>query len=98
MTIYIGFDFQARSQTVAWLDTSNGEIQTRTLHHQQDDVRSFYTQFAVEVTIGIEASGDRTWFEELLLLNRSLTAANCMLRGRRSNPIGSFTVCWEFDE
>lgn len=67
MTIYIGVDFHARSQTVAWCDTSNGEIQTRTLHHQKDDVRGFYAQFNGEVIVGIEASGYSSWFEELLL-------------------------------
>ena len=67
MTLYIGVDFHARSQTVAWCDASTGEIQTRTLHHQNDDVRNFYTQFSGQVTVGIEASGYSAWFEELLL-------------------------------
>ena len=44
MTLYIGVDFHARSQTVAWCGAITGEIQTRTLHHLNDEVRSFYAQ------------------------------------------------------
>jgi transposase len=36
------------------------------LSHKQDDVRGFYSAFAGEVVVGIEASGYSTWFVELL--------------------------------
>jgi hypothetical protein len=58
MTAHFGVDFNARSQTVASCDTSNGEIQSRAPHHQKDDVQGFYAQFGDEVIVGIEA-GER---------------------------------------
>jgi transposase len=36
------------------------------LSHEQDDVRGFYSAFAGEVIVGIEASGYSTWFVELV--------------------------------
>jgi len=66
MTVYLGVDLHARQQTVAFVDTSDGEIKRRELHHQQDDVRSFYQQFTGEVVVGVEATGYTGWFEELI--------------------------------
>ncbi len=66
MTIYCGVDFHARQQTVCYCDTADGEIRLTELDHGKDDVRSFYSGFAGEVTVGIEASGYSTWFVELL--------------------------------
>ncbi|MCA1604866.1 MAG: IS110 family transposase, partial [Acidobacteria bacterium] len=47
-------------------DTSDGEIKRCELHHQKDDVRSFYRQFRGEVIVGVEASGYTSWFEEMI--------------------------------
>lgn len=66
MTVYIGVDLHARQQTVAFMDTSDGEIKRRELHHQKDDVRAFYKQFSGALQIGVEASGYTNWFEELI--------------------------------
>jgi len=68
MTVYIGVDFHARSQTISYLKTEVGEIQRLELHHGQPaEVRSFYQQFAGEqVVVGFESSGYAAWFEELL--------------------------------
>jgi len=66
MTVYIGVDLHARQQTVAYMDTSDGEIKRCELHHQKDDVRSFYRQFRDEVIVGVEASGYTGWFEEMI--------------------------------
>ena len=66
MTVYIGVDLHARQQTLAYVDTSDGEIKQRTLFHQRDDVRSFYAQFTGDVIVGVEASGYTSWFEELI--------------------------------
>ncbi len=66
MTIYYGVDFHARSQTISYLDTADGEVHRRELHHQKDDVRGFYQQLSGEVIVGLEASGYSSWFEELL--------------------------------
>jgi len=66
MTIYYGVDFHARSQMISYLDTVDGEVHTRELHHQKDDVRAFYQQLSGEVIVGLEASGYSSWFEEML--------------------------------
>ena len=66
MTVYIGVDLHARQQTVAFVDTTDGEIKRRELHHRKDDVRSLYAQFAGEVVVGVEASGYTGWFEEMI--------------------------------
>jgi transposase len=66
MTIYCGVDFHARSQTIAYCDSLDGEVHLQQLDHQRDDVRQFYSQFTAHLIIGIEASGYSTWFEELL--------------------------------
>ncbi len=66
MTLYLGVDLHVRSQTVCWCDTGDGEIQERVLNHQQDDVRSFYQQFAAPAVIGVEAVGYAGWFHGML--------------------------------
>jgi transposase len=66
MTLYIGVDIHARQQTVSYLDTEDGSIEQRELHHERDDVRAFYSQFSGEVIVGIEACGYTNWFEELI--------------------------------
>lgn len=51
---YMGVDFHARVQTVCWCDLADGEIHTKDLHHQEDDIRGFYAQFHGEVIVGLE--------------------------------------------
>jgi hypothetical protein len=52
MSVYLGVDFHARTQTVCWCDTTDGLIRQRTINHEHDDVRGFYTQLAVPATVG----------------------------------------------
>jgi transposase len=66
MTIYCGVNFHARQQTICYCDSDGGEISLHELDHQRDDVRAFYSAFAGEVVVGIEASGYSTWFVELI--------------------------------
>jgi len=66
MTIYCGVDFHARTQTISYCDTADGEARRKELHHQKDDVRAFYQQLSGEVIVGLEASGYSLWFEEML--------------------------------
>ena len=40
----IGCDLHARQQTLAMLDTVTGEVVNRTLMHEGDDVREFYSK------------------------------------------------------
>jgi hypothetical protein len=39
----IGVDLHARQQTIAMLDTETGELIEKTLVHDGDDVRNFYS-------------------------------------------------------
>jgi transposase len=66
MTLYCGVDFHARCQTISYCDTTDGEVHQQELHHQKEDVRSFYEKFSGEVIVGLEASGYSSWFEKLL--------------------------------
>lgn len=66
-TIYCGVDFHARTQTVCYLKTEDGELVIIELKHQnKDEVRAFYAQFQGQVIVGLEASGYSPWFERLL--------------------------------
>ena len=53
-------------QTVAYCDTTDGEIHLVQLEHRKDDIRGFYSQFTGEVIVGLEASGYSSWFEAML--------------------------------
>jgi transposase len=66
MTVYCGVDFLARCQSISYCDTTDGEVKQQELHHQKDDVRSFYEKLSGDVIVGLEASGYSSWFEEML--------------------------------
>jgi transposase len=48
------------------LDTATGEIVNRTLMHEGNTVREFYSQLPRPVLVGIEAIGPMQWFLNLL--------------------------------
>jgi transposase len=91
MTVYIGTDLHARQQTVAFMDTADGEVKRRELFHQKDDVPAFYRHFSGDVIVGVEASGDTGWFEELIedcghtLLVGDATEIRRLARRRQKN-------------
>jgi len=62
----IGCDLHARQQTLAMLDTGTGEVVNRTLMHEGDEVRKFYSDLPRPVLVGIEAIGPMQWFLNLL--------------------------------
>jgi len=62
----IGCDLHARQQTLAMLDTGTGEVVNRTLMHEGNQVREFYSQLPRPVLVGIEAIGPMQWFLDLL--------------------------------
>ena len=62
----IGCDLHARQQSVAMLDTETGEVVNRTLMHEGNEVREFYSQLPGPVLVGIEAIGPMRWFLDLL--------------------------------
>src|SRR5438876_11895863 len=62
----IGVDLHTRQQTVAMLDTETGEVLEKTLKHDGDEVRKFYSALPGQVLAGIEATGSMHWFLELM--------------------------------
>lgn len=62
----IGVDLHTRQQTIAMLDTDTGEVVEKTLQHEAEDVREFYSALPGPVQVGIEATGSMHWFLELM--------------------------------
>lgn len=69
MELYLGVDFHPHQQTVCWCDPLTGEIKLKTLRHDSDEVRTFYQQMPPAI-VGIEATAQATWFEQLLFDNQ----------------------------
>jgi transposase len=44
------------------LDTDTGEVIEKTLQHEGDEVREFYSALPGPVLVGIEATGSMPWF------------------------------------
>jgi transposase len=92
MSVYLGVDFHARTQTVCWCDQADGLVHLRTLDHEHDDVRGFYTQFAVPAIVGLEATGYARWFHRLLeslghrlLVGDAYVIRKCALRRQKND-------------
>ncbi len=62
----IGVDLHTRQQTIAMLDTETGELVEKTLQHDGDELRKFYSALPGQVLVGMEATGSMHWFLELL--------------------------------
>ena len=62
----IGVDLHTRQQTIAMLNTDTGEVVEKTLQHEAEDVREFYSALPGPVQVGIEATGSMHWFLELM--------------------------------
>ena len=62
----VGCDLHARQQSIALLDRETGEFLERTLDHEPDQVREFYSKLDGRVVVGIEATGAMQWFLELM--------------------------------
>ena len=62
----IGVDLHTRQQTIAMLDTDTGEVVEKTLQHEAEKVREFYSALVGPVQVGIEATGSMHWFLELM--------------------------------
>src|SRR5216684_2561232 len=62
----IGCDLHARQQTIAMLDSDTGELEEKTLEHQGETVREFYSTLRGPILVGIEATGSMQWFLELM--------------------------------
>jgi hypothetical protein len=73
----IGCDLHARQQTIAMLDTDTGELEQKTLEHQGETVREFYSALPGPVRVGIEATGSMQWFLELPVRGNSEACCPC---------------------
>ena len=62
----IGVDLHTRQQSVAMLDTDTGEVIEKTLEHEGDEVREFYSALPGPGLVGIEATGSMPWFLKLM--------------------------------
>lgn len=62
----IGCDLHTRYQVVAWVDLETGEIRTRRLEHESEEVRAFYAQWPRGTVVGVEATFPALRFERLL--------------------------------
>ena len=62
----IGCDLHAQQQTIAMLDTDTGEFVEKTLEHDGEELRKFYSGLSRPVLVGIEATGSMQWFLELM--------------------------------
>jgi transposase len=59
-------DLHARQQTIAMLDRETGELMEKTLEHDGDKVRKFYSALPGQVLMGIEATGSMQWYLQLM--------------------------------
>jgi transposase len=64
--IIVGCDFHTRFQQIAMLDPTTGEIIERRLEHESGEVRRFYASLPEPACVGIEATSNARWFEEML--------------------------------
>ena len=62
----VGCDLHSRTQQVAVLDTTTGELREQELAHDGDAVEQFYRALRPPVTIGIETTGYTQWFHALM--------------------------------
>jgi len=52
----VGCDLHARQQTIAMVDTKSAEFTEKTLAHEGNAVREFYSALEGRVVVGIEAT------------------------------------------
>src|SRR5258708_26407672 len=48
------------------LDTDTGELEEKTLEHEGDTLRRFYSALPGPILVGIEATGSMQWFLEMM--------------------------------
>ena len=59
----LGVDLHARQQAIARLDTDTGELSEKTLKHEAEVVREFYSSLPQPLRVGIEALLRLLWCE-----------------------------------
>jgi transposase len=64
--LIVGCDFHPSWQQIAVFDSKTGEISEHKLGNGTGEAERFYRQLPVPALIGMEASGNSHWFQELL--------------------------------
>jgi hypothetical protein len=62
----VGVDLHTLQQSLAMLNTETGELIEKTLEHDGDQVRKFYSTLPGQVLVGIEATESMHWFLKLM--------------------------------
>jgi transposase len=62
----VGCDFHPSYQQVAVLDTSTGVVEEFQLKHANGEAERFYRELEAPALVGMEATGNSQWFEELV--------------------------------
>ena len=62
----IGCDFHPSWEQVCWIDTETGETAERKLVHSAGEAQEFYRTLAAPALIGLEATGNCHWLQDLL--------------------------------
>ena len=62
----VGCDFHPSWEQVAWLDTETGEAGEQKLVHETGEAQEFYRSLPVPSLIGLEATGNCHWLQDLL--------------------------------
>ena len=68
--LIIGLDHHPSTQQIAFLDLETGEIGEQQLSHKGGEVEQFYRglkQQRISVRVGMEATGNMSWFERLMM-------------------------------
>jgi transposase len=66
----IACDFHPSFQQIAYVDSETGEAGERQLNHNGGEVEQFYRglkQQRISVRVGMEATGNTSWFERLMM-------------------------------
>jgi transposase len=64
--LIVGCDFHPSWEQVAWLDTESGETGEQKLVHAAGEAQEFYGRLPRPALIGLEATGNGHWLQDLL--------------------------------
>lgn len=68
--LIIGLDYHPSVQQIAFFDLETGDTGERQLNHNGGEVERFYRglkQRGISVRVGMEATGNTSWFERLMM-------------------------------
>ena len=74
------------------LDSDTGELEEKTLEHEGDTVREFYSALRGPILVGIEATGSMQWFLELTEVVCRSCATLCALAMAESAYVAGLAI------